>query len=264
VGLVAASLPDGARVVVPDVEFTSTLFPFLVQEGRGVTVRTVAPSALADALDDETDLVAFSAVQMSSGEVADLAGVVEAARRHGVQTLCDATQAAGWLPLRAGDFDFLVCAAYKWLMAPRGTVFMTVREERLLDVVPHAAGWYAGEDVHTTYFGPPLRLAHDARRLDVSPIWFSWVGTAPALEVIERIGVEAIQRHDLALANAFRAGLGMPDEPSAIVVSDFAGDLAQLEAAGVMAAIRGGRLRTSWHVYNTADDVEAALRAIAS
>src|SRR5258705_7036171 len=31
VGLIAASIPDGARVLAPDVEFTSLLFPFLVQ-----------------------------------------------------------------------------------------------------------------------------------------------------------------------------------------------------------------------------------------
>ena len=46
VGLVAASIPDGARVLVPDVEFTSLLFPFLVQEHRGVTVRLVPAAEL--------------------------------------------------------------------------------------------------------------------------------------------------------------------------------------------------------------------------
>src|SRR4051812_39543353 len=73
VGLVAASLPDGARVVAPDIEFTSTLFPFLVaeQEGRAA-VRTVPPGELAGAVDATTDVVAFSAVQMSTGEIADL------------------------------------------------------------------------------------------------------------------------------------------------------------------------------------------------
>src|SRR3954447_490094 len=45
VGLVAVSLPDGARVLAPEVEFTSTLFPFLVQEQRrGVSVTTVPAS----------------------------------------------------------------------------------------------------------------------------------------------------------------------------------------------------------------------------
>jgi selenocysteine lyase/cysteine desulfurase len=41
VGLVAASIPDGSRVLAPEVEFTSELFPFLVQEHRGVTTRLV-------------------------------------------------------------------------------------------------------------------------------------------------------------------------------------------------------------------------------
>jgi selenocysteine lyase/cysteine desulfurase len=81
VGLVAASLPRHARVLVPDVEFTSTLFPFLVQERRGVKVTTLAPARLAEAIDARTDLVAFSAVQMSTGEVADLDAIV-APRRH--------------------------------------------------------------------------------------------------------------------------------------------------------------------------------------
>ena len=40
------------------------------------------------------------------------------------------------------------------------------------------------------------------------------------------------------------------------------GGKGRLEAAGIVAAERGGRLRTSWHVYNTADDVDAALDAL--
>jgi selenocysteine lyase/cysteine desulfurase len=35
----------------------------------------------------------------------------------------------------------------------------------------------------------------------------------------------------------------------------------KLEKAGVQ-AVRGGRLRTSWHVYNTHADVERALDAL--
>ncbi len=41
IGLVAASLPDDAEVLVADGQFTSTLFPLLVQERRGVAVRSV-------------------------------------------------------------------------------------------------------------------------------------------------------------------------------------------------------------------------------
>ena len=262
VGLVAASIPDGARVLVPDIEFASALFPFLVQAGRGVRVRLVPPAELAGAIDAATDVVAFSAVQMATGAVADLDAVERAARAHGAMTVVDATQACGWLPLDASRFDVVACHAYKWLMAPRGTALMAVGAEHLERIVPISAGWYAGDDPHTSYFGPPLRLAASARRLDSSPAWFSWVGAQPALELVNRIGVQAIHDHDVGLANRFRAGLGLEPGDSAIVSAQVPAARARLEAAGIVAAERGGRLRASWHVYNTEDDVDAALDAL--
>src|SRR3954467_9815846 len=223
IGLVAASLPDGARVLAPDVDFASVLFPFLVHERRGVSVRLVPPAELAGAIDAATDLVAFSAVQMTSGAVLDLDAIEAAARAHGAATLVDATQACGWLPIDAARFDVVVCHAYKWLMSPRGTAFMALGADSLERIVPAAAGWWAGDDPHTSYFGPPLRLASDARRLDASPAWFSWVGTQPALELVGAIGVDAINAHGVSLANRFRAGLGLEPADSAIVVADVPG-----------------------------------------
>jgi selenocysteine lyase/cysteine desulfurase len=257
VGSVVTALPPGARVVVPDIEFTSMLFPLLVQ--RRLDVRTVPVAGLVDAIASGVEAVAFSAVQMSSGEVADLDAIAAAAASVDAITLCDATQALGWLPLQAGSFDAVVCGAYKWLMSPRGSAFMTL-SDRLLDrAVPHSAGWYAGEDVHASYFGPPLRLASSARRLDVSPAWFSWVGTQPVLELIERIGIPAIHTHNLALANRFRAGVNLEPSNSAIVCADLPGAAERLQDAGIIAAVRGGRLRTSWHVYNDESDVDQVL-----
>jgi len=260
VAVVAASaIPDGACVLAPDVEFTSLLFPFLVQERRGVTVRLVPAAELAGQIDRDVDVVAFSAVQMATGEVADLDAIATAAADHDVLTVVDATQAVGWLPFEASGFDVVVAHAYKWMMSPRGTAFMAIRPELLADVAPEAAGWYAGEDPLLTFFGPPLRLAASARRLDTSPAWFMWVATAPALAVIEAIGVEAITEHDLALANRFRAGLGLEPSDSAIVFCDAEDAARKLERAGIHAAVRGGRLRTSWHIYNTLADVERTL-----
>jgi len=260
-GTAVTALPGGARVVVPDIEFTSTLFPVLVQQR--LDVRTVPPDRLAEAVADGADAVAFSAVQMATGDLADLAGVAAAARAVGALTLCDATQAAGWLPIDGHAFDAVLCHAYKWLMSPRGSAFLAVSERLLERIVPGSAGWYAGEDVHQSYFGPPLRLASSARRLDTSPAWFSWVGTAPALALVEEIGVEAIHAHDVALANRFRAGLGLPPGDSAIVSAEVADGMQRLERAGIVAAQRGGRLRTSWHVYNDEADVDRILDVLA-
>jgi len=256
VATAATGLPERARVVVPEVEFTSTLFPLLV---RDFDVRTVPVDRLAEAVADGADGVAFSAVQMSNGEVADLEAIAEAASSSGAWTICDATQAAGWLPLERFEFDALVCHAYKWLVSPRGSAFLALSERLLERAVPVNANWFAGAEVHESYFGPPLRLAANARRFDTSPAWHTWVGTAPALEVVERIGIAAIHEHDLALANRFRAGLGLEASDSAIVSAEVSDGLAKLERAGIIAAERNGRLRTSWHVYNDAADVDRVL-----
>jgi selenocysteine lyase/cysteine desulfurase len=199
---------------------------------------------------------------MSTGEVADNEAILAAANEVNAITLCDATQALGWLPLDAARFDAVVCSAYKWLMSPRGSAFLAVSDRLLESAVPHSAGWYAGEDVHASYFGPPLRLASSARRLDLSPAWFSWVGTQPALELIERVGIRAIHAHDLTLANRFRAGLGLEPSNSAIVCADLPGAADRLQRAGIVAAVRGGLLRTSWHLYNDESDVDRVLDVV--
>jgi selenocysteine lyase/cysteine desulfurase len=255
VGLVAASLPKGTRVVVPEIEFTSTLFPLMVQPG--LEVRTVPPERLAEAVDETVDAVAFSAVQMSTGEVADLRAILAAAEAHGVLTLVDATQAAGWMPLEAQRFDFVVAAGYKWLISPRGTAWMTVAPERLEDILPAHAGWFAGADAYESYIGPPLRLATDARRLDTSPAWFSWVGAVPALELLVDVGIETIHEHDVGLANRFRAAMGM--EPSNSAIVSLPGDAEALRAEGIQAAQPGGRLRVGFHLYNREEDVDRVV-----
>ncbi len=259
IGLVAASIPDGAHVLVPDVEFTSLLFPFLVQEHRGVTVRLVPAAELASEIGPDLNVVAFSAVQMATGEVADLAAIAVAAAEHGVVTVVNATQAVGWLPFAQERFDVVAAHAYKWMMSPRGTAFMAIAPERTNAVVPHSAGWYAGEDPLQTFFGGPLRLATNARRFDTSPAWFMWVATAAALDVIEQVGIDEIHAHDVRLANRFRAGLGLEPSNSAIVFCDIQNAAEKLERAGIRAAVRGGRLRTSWHIYNTRYDVDRTL-----
>jgi selenocysteine lyase/cysteine desulfurase len=266
-GLVAAALPDGAEVVAADCDFTSVLFPFLAQEQERnrVRVRLVPVAELAGAVDERTSLVAFSAVQSCDGALADLDAVCAAATAYGARTFCDAAQAAGWLPLDGSRFDYLACSAYKWLLSPRGTAYLTVRPEWLDELVPLNASWYAGADPWDSIYGGPLRLAATARRFDVSPAWLSWVGAAPALELLESVGVAAVHAHDVGLADRFRAGLGLDPGGSAIVAvsaSCAPGAEERLAAAGVRTAVRNGCVRVSFHLYNTTDDVDRALSAL--
>ena len=80
IGLMAASLPDGARLVSAEPEFTSLLWPFLAQ-GRDIEVECVAVADVADSVDERTDVVAVSVVQSSTGELGNLDAVVEVLKR---------------------------------------------------------------------------------------------------------------------------------------------------------------------------------------
>ncbi|GAA1040041.1 aminotransferase class V-fold PLP-dependent enzyme [Virgisporangium ochraceum] len=254
---VAAGLA-GRRFLVPAEEFTSNLFPWLVAGD----VRTAPAAELADHVDSTVDVVAFSVVQSADGAVADYPAIIAAARAHGALVVVDATQACGWLPFDGSFADVVAAGAYKWLMAPRGSAFAYLAPGVRERFVPYAAGWYAGEDVHGSYYGEPMRLADSARRFDISPSWPVYAGTAPALEVIEEIGVAEINAHNVRLANRFRDGLGLPPGDSAITVVDVPGADERLRRAGIRAAVRAGRVRASFHIYTTDADVDAALEAL--
>lgn len=261
---VAVSLPPGTRVVLPDIEFTSNVFPWMVHEPRGVHVTAVPCAKLAASIDENTDVVAYSLVQSADGSIADDTEIVAAARAHNAMVVVDGTQAVGWLPVDATRYDVLAVGGYKWLMNPRGTAYAYLAPGVRDRFVPVAAGWAAGEDVNNSYYGPPLRLASDARRFDISPAWFAWVGAAPALALIRDIGVERIGAHNVALANRFLAGLGRPPGNSAIVTVDAPGAEEALRAAGIRAAVRAGRLRASFHLYTTEADADAAVDALSA
>ncbi|HEX2177082.1 MAG TPA: aminotransferase class V-fold PLP-dependent enzyme [Nocardioidaceae bacterium] len=262
IGLIAASLPDGARVLAPEIEFGSNLFPYQMHASRGVKVETVPAADLLRRIDESIDVVAISAVQSATGEVTDLSEVSRRAHAAGALVVADATQAVGWLPMDVDQVDALACAAYKWLCSPRGTAFLYVDPELRDRIRPLAAGWYAGQDVHANYYGPQLDLARSARRFDLSPAWHCWVAAAPALELLEQVGIDRVREHNVRLANRFRTGLGLPESDSAIVSVSLPDADQRLAAAGIRAATRAGSLRASFHLYSTDADVDAAVAAL--
>ncbi|MBT2503928.1 aminotransferase class V-fold PLP-dependent enzyme [Curtobacterium sp. ISL-83] len=265
--VVAAALPDGAEVVVPEGDFSSIVFPFLAEAHRGVHLRSVPLEDLAASIGPDTVLVAWSAVQSASGIVTDPAPITAAARSVGALTLCDLTQAAGVLPVAAADFDVTVTHAYKWLCAPRGVAFMTLSDRALAELRPVQAGWYAGQDVWASCYGPAMRLADDARRFDVSPAWPAWPGAVAALRHVASLDMATVWRHATGLADQLADVLGAPRRGQAITTfADATGSaLTALTAAGITASGRAGRLRLAFHHWNDASDVTRvadALRAV--
>jgi selenocysteine lyase/cysteine desulfurase len=263
-GLVAASLPDGARVVCVEGDFSSVVFPFEVQRDRGITVRHVPLAGLADAVDAGCELVSYSLVQSCDGRVADAAAVRVAAARHGALTLCDTTQAVGWLEVDAAADDITVCSAYKWLCSPRGSAFSTFSPRALDELRPINAGWYAGDSVWDSCYGPRMDLAQDARRFDVSPAWLAWVGTVPSLELFVGLPPGLARAHGAGLADQLRQRLGLrPQSRPVLALPDPDGRReARLLAAGCVVAGRAGRVRIAFHLWNDEADVDRAAGAL--
>jgi selenocysteine lyase/cysteine desulfurase len=257
-GLVAAAVPDGARVLVARGEFTSVTWPFAVHAARGVTVAEVDLAEVGQRA-GEFDLVAVSTVQSADGRIADL-DALRAARAGGTRVVLDATQSLGWLDADLSWADAVVAAGYKWLLSPRGVAWMAIRPE--LAAVPSAAGWYASADRWSDVYGLPMTLAPDARALDTSPAWYCHVGAAVALPWLAGLDRAAVHAHCVGLADAFRAGLGMEPAGSAIVSLRRDGAGERLAAAGVVSAARAGMARLAFHLYNTDADVARALRAL--
>lgn len=237
VSLVAQALPAGSKVFVDPGEFTSVSLPFVA-----------AGHEIVPAIDD-CDLVAVSVVQSADGRIADL----EALRASGKPVLLDVSQAAGWMPLSLAWADFVVGAAYKWLMSPRGAAWLAVRPDRMDFLRPIAANWYStGEN-----YGTDLVLRPDARRFDLSPTWIAHVGAAVALPWIASLDLDAVRAHCAGLADRLLTGLGRPAAGSAIISLDIP------PVPGVVSSVRAGQTRYACHLYNTAEDVDRVLEALA-
>lgn len=259
-GLVAAAVPDGSRVATLAGEFTSTSFPFAAQASRGVAVTELNPDELVTTARDY-DVVTASLVQSANGAVLDVDALRDNVAGTDTLTVIDVTQALGWKNVALPWVDVTVAAVYKWLLAPRGTAWMSLRERVAGSMIPHAANWYAGEQPWSTIYGLPLRLAADVRRFDVSPTWFSVLGSGLTLPWLASLDRAAVEAHTAGLASRLRAELQLPQESSAIV-SIPTSSAEKLSDAGIRASIRAGAVRVGFHIYNTDNDLDRLLDAL--
>lgn len=270
VGLVAASLKPGDRVVMPAAEFTSVLFPLLVARERGVEVTLVDDiDRLADAITPETTLVALSLVQMQTGRVLPVGDSVDRAQAVGAQVLLDATHGVPFVRLDhvIDRIDYVAVAAYKHLLCPRGVAFLVVRDDHVGRLPPILSNWRSSDAPYSHFFGGPLAHADGAAQYDVSFGWISWLGAATSLELLADWQAAGALDEPVALARDLARRLGVEWGGGTLVcprIDDPDRVRAALAEHRVKAAFRGTAIRLSTHVYNDTDDLERAVVAVGS
>jgi isopenicillin-N epimerase len=197
-------MKPGEEVLMTDQEHPGGFCPWDEKAARyGIKVNKVTlpkpPSSAGEivdlferALTPETRIIFFSHITTATGVVLPAKEICALARRRGVLSAVDGAHAIGQVPLDLRDMgcDFYGSSPHKWLMAPKGTGFLFIREEHLKDLWAHTAtaNW---------------------NNYDLKAYRFSWIGTSnlsvivglkAAIDFYNQLGPQRIYRriHELA------------------------------------------------------------------
>ena len=292
VGLVALGLhwQPGDEVVVYEREFPAGVLPWLNLAHLGVRVRFIRDRGrqrfdvadVEEVLSERTRVVCLGLVNFGSGFRAPVERVAGLCRQARAWLLVDATQAAGVLGVDVSRLgcDLLVAHGYKFLLSGYGTAFCYVGPDLRAALRVPEPGWKTLREIddRTRIDYERVEFVDGARRFEPSiPDVTSIVGMGASLDLLLRLGPDAVERWTLDLTAAAAEGLserglrvvssGRAEERSSILSVERDGvDPSRLEAAlrgaGVVAAVREGRLRLSLHGYNDAADVDRMLSAL--
>jgi len=277
VNLVANALDWGpeSNVVRPDFEHPAGILPWWrLGKTVGVEERVVETSgghldlaALADAVDESTELVCTSSLTWTHGTRVPIEAVVEVAHDAGARVLVDAVQSVGQQPVDVHEWgaDFVAASGHKWLLGPWGSGLLYVDEGVLEGLDPARVGYFGIEETDDV-----IEFAPDASRFELGTTAVApYAGLAAGIETVEAVGLDRIRDHVEGLTDRLKAGLGdrlvSPREYESGLVTFEAEDpeatVERLAADGVVirALPQPEACRVSVHAFNTAADVDRLL-----
>jgi selenocysteine lyase/cysteine desulfurase len=290
---IATALLDlraGDEILLLAEQFPYNVYPWIsLAERTQSKVMTVQrpsdydwTSAILQAVTARTKVVALAKVHWTDGSLVDLHAISARCRQAGIALVIDGTQSIGAMPFSVPGIqpDFLVAAAYKWLLGPYSYAFMYV-DPAYHDREPIEHNWinrlesenFAGLVSYKKEYQP------GARRFDVgekSNFALTPMMTA-ALEQIVQWDVHNIATslaHKTAELASRLTKLGLtviPEDKRAphILGVRFqdgktmpAGIDKQLARANVFVSLRGNAIRISPHLYNNDADIDALVEVL--
>ncbi|HEV3060376.1 MAG TPA: aminotransferase class V-fold PLP-dependent enzyme [Vicinamibacterales bacterium] len=274
-------LRTGDNVVIDELHYETEFVLYShLQETRGVEMRVARHRAgrvdLGDVeplVDRRTRLVSVAWVSHQNGFRHDMRPLADLAHRVGAVFYTDAIQAVGMFPIdvKAAGVDALCCGTYKWVLGSFGVAPFYIRRELLDRIRPDRFGALHVEKELSDH---RFQLYRTAKRFDYATLPFSEIYQLGAgLEFLQRVGVDRIEAHTVALAQTLRAGLAAlgyrlftPEGNRSSIVTyyvskDAATLTAAFERASIDVTVRGplGQVRVSPALFNTHDDIARFL-----
>lgn len=208
-------LHEGDNIVVSEMEHHSNIVPWqMAAERKGAELRVLPfddsgalrMECLDSLIDDRTRLVAVTEASNTLGTCPDLDPIIAKAHAVGAVVMVDGCQGIvhGGGRVAERGYDFYAMSGHK-LYGPTGIGVLYGRRELLEAMPPFMGGGDMVDKVtfaKTTY--APLPLKYEAGTSN----FIGAVCLAEAMAYVERVGVEAIERHEQYLLGAMTERLG--------------------------------------------------------
>ena len=215
--------PEGSNIVLCDLEFPANYVPWQnVKKLYGPELRVVKSTdgavsidRFAEAIDENTRVVAISQIQFGSGFRVDLGALEKLAHENNAYLSVDIIQAAGCFEtdLSKLNVDFATGQSAKWMLGPIGAGYVYVGKSVMSKLNPRFLGWWGVDKIQEFgYFDrEPLP---DARMFQVgSPAMVAYIGLLESLKVLLKIPAKNREAAALATANYLREQLFEMDVP---------------------------------------------------
>jgi selenocysteine lyase/cysteine desulfurase len=279
----ALDLKSGDNVVVDELHYNTSFVLYRHLEAtRGITLRIVkhrdgrvTAADFAREVDARTRLLSIAWVSHQNGFRHEMRPLADLAHAHGALFYADAVQALGMFPadVRAAGVDCLTSGTYKWLLGGFGVAPFFIRRELLERIKVDRLG---ALHVEKELGDHRYEIFRTAKKFEYATLPFAEVYQLGAgLAYLERVGVDRIERHAVALAQELREGLASlgfrlftpAGNQSSIVSVHLDKDQARarevLDKAGVQVSYReqGSQIRISPALFNTRDEIRQVLEA---
>jgi len=207
----ALALRPDRRVILTDTgNFPSDLYiaqGLIESLGRGHVLRSVAPEAVAEAIDADVAVLMLTEVDYRTGRLHDMGALTAAAHAKGALAVWDLAHSAGAIPVdlaRAGA-DFAAGCTYKFLNAgPGAPAFVYAAPRHAGTIRPSLSGWLGHVDPFA--FDADYRPAPGVARLRVgTPPVLQMAALEAALDIWDDIDMAALRARAIALSDRFIA-----------------------------------------------------------